>query len=120
MIPIAINQLRTYLREASLRRAEERDVEAVHGTSGGARASRTAARRTVADMISLGATALVLHTAEEAHGSILAELSERGLRVPEDISVVSVGAGVSVVGAAARTRKVQDPDTTCPSADVAR
>ena len=80
------------VREAFLRRAEERDVEAVHGTSGGARASRTAARRTVADMISLGATALVLHTAEEAHGSILAELSERGLRVPEDISVVSVGA----------------------------
>ncbi|GAA3011911.1 LacI family DNA-binding transcriptional regulator [Microbacterium aurantiacum] len=79
------------VRSAFLRRAEERGMASFHGTSGGARASRSAARRTAAELTGRGATALVLHTAEEAHGSVLAELAERGLRVPEDVSIVSVG-----------------------------
>ncbi len=37
-------------------------------------------------------TALVLHCTEEAHAVVLAELADRGLRVPDDISLVSVGA----------------------------
>ena len=39
-----------------------------------------------------GATALVLHCDDAAHAAALDELAVRGLAVPDDVSVVSVGA----------------------------
>ncbi|MET0812392.1 MAG: LacI family DNA-binding transcriptional regulator [Microbacterium sp.] len=80
------------VRAGFLARSAERGLSAEYGTSGGKVASRTAARATAATLLDGGATALVLHCTEEAHGSVLAMLAERGLRVPEDVSVVSVGA----------------------------
>lgn len=80
------------VRAAFLARAAERGVEAGYGTSGGKVVSRTAARRTAAQLLDAGATALVLHCTEEPHSSVLALLAERGLSVPRDVSVVSVGA----------------------------
>lgn len=80
------------VRASFLARAEERGVAAGYGTSGGKRVSRTAARASAARLLDDGATGLVLHCAEEAQASILAEIAERGLRVPEDVSVIAVGA----------------------------
>lgn len=80
------------VRASVLAQAAKRGIAAAYGTSGGKRVSRGAARRTAADLLDAGATALVLHCADEAHGAVLAELEERGLRVPEDVSVISVGA----------------------------
>jgi DNA-binding LacI/PurR family transcriptional regulator len=80
------------VRASFLARAAERGVEASHGTTGTKRASRTAARATAGRLLDEGATALVLHCADDAHVGALAELAARGLRVPEDVSVVSVGA----------------------------
>jgi DNA-binding LacI/PurR family transcriptional regulator len=80
------------VRASFLDRAAERGLAAGYGTSGGKIASRTAARKTAGALLDGGATALVLHCTEEAHGSVLALISERGLRIPEDVSVVSVGA----------------------------
>jgi DNA-binding LacI/PurR family transcriptional regulator len=80
------------VRSSFLARAAERGLTAAYGASGGKRVSRSAARASAARLIDGGATALVLHCAEEAQASILAELTERGLRVPEDVSVITVGA----------------------------
>lgn len=74
------------------KRAGERDVRSGFGATGSKHTSRTATRRTVARLLDDGATALVLHCTEEAHVVVLGELAERGLRVPEDVSLVSVGA----------------------------
>ncbi|MET0296385.1 MAG: LacI family DNA-binding transcriptional regulator, partial [Microbacterium sp.] len=79
------------VRAGFLERAADRGIRADYGTTGGKQVSRSAARRTAAALLDGGATALVLHCAEEAHGAVLAELAERGLRVPEDVSLVSVG-----------------------------
>lgn len=80
------------VRASFLRRSQERGISADHGTSGGLRVSAAAARRSAARLLDAGATALVLHCADEAHSAVLSELEDRGLRVPEDISVISVGA----------------------------
>ena len=80
------------VRASFLDRAAQRGVAAAYGTSGDRRASRTAARDTTAELLDGGATALVLHCADEGHFAVLTELEARGLRVPEDISVISVGA----------------------------
>jgi DNA-binding LacI/PurR family transcriptional regulator len=71
--------------------AQERGLAFSFGSTGTTRTSRSANRRTVAHLLDAGVTAFVLHCAEEAHGVVLADLAERGLRVPEDISIVSVG-----------------------------
>lgn len=80
------------VRSRFLTRSAERGVSAAAGTTGSQHASRQATRRTVADLLDSGATALVLHCADDAHAAVLAELDERGLAVPEDVSVISVGA----------------------------
>lgn len=80
------------VRDAFLARAAERGIDASYGTSGAKVVSRTAARKTAAHLLDAGATGLVLHCTEEPHGSVLALLAERGLAVPTDISLVSVGA----------------------------
>jgi DNA-binding LacI/PurR family transcriptional regulator len=86
------------VRAAFLSRAEERGVTAQVGTSGSKRASRTAAGRTAAAMLDEGVTALVLHCADDAHRGVLTELESRGLRVPDDISVLSLGASFDTAG----------------------
>lgn len=80
------------VRAAFEQAARERGGAAHFATTGTKRTSRTATRRAVAELLDSGATALVLHCTEEAHAVALGELAERGLRVPEDVSVVSVGA----------------------------
>ncbi len=80
------------VRASVLSRGAERGATVAYGTSGGKRADRAAARATTARLLDNGATALILHCADEAHAAVLAELDARGLRVPEDVSVISVGA----------------------------
>ncbi|MET0828524.1 MAG: LacI family DNA-binding transcriptional regulator [Microbacterium sp.] len=80
------------VRAAFESEADERGLAHGFATTGTKRTSRSATRRAVADVLDAGATALVLHCTEEAHAVVLGELAERGLRVPDDISIVSVGA----------------------------
>lgn len=47
-------------------------------------------RAATGELLDAGVTALVLHCPEESHRAVLAELAGRGLRVPDDISVISV------------------------------
>jgi len=56
---------------------------------GGAR--RVAVRAALGVLLDRGVTGIVLHCDEEAHVAALDELAARGLRVPDDVSVVSVG-----------------------------
>ncbi len=79
------------VRSAFEARAQQREVEMYFGTTGTKRTSRSATRRTMTHLLEAGATAFVLHCTEEAHRMVLADLADRGLRVPEDISIVSVG-----------------------------
>ena len=80
------------VRASVVARGVERGIAVAYGTTGKKHADRAAARRTAGELIEGGATALILHCADEAHAAVLAELETRGLRVPEDVSVVSVGA----------------------------
>ncbi|WP_314505210.1 LacI family DNA-binding transcriptional regulator [uncultured Microbacterium sp.] len=80
------------VRSAFEAHAADRGMRTAFGATGAKHTSRTATRRTVAQLLEAGATALVLHCTEEAHAVVLGELAERGLAVPADISVVSVGA----------------------------
>jgi DNA-binding LacI/PurR family transcriptional regulator len=49
-------------------------------------------RASVRALLDGGATALVLHCDDAAHAAVLDEVTRRGLAVPHDVSVVSVGA----------------------------
>jgi DNA-binding LacI/PurR family transcriptional regulator len=80
------------VRASVLARAGERDADVAHGTSGIKHADRAWVRRTTGDLLAGGATALILHCSDEAHSAVLAEIESRGLRVPQDVSVISVGA----------------------------
>lgn len=53
---------------------------------------RTPVRAAVRSLVEDGATALVLHCDDTSHAVALDELATLGRRVPEDVSVVSVGA----------------------------
>jgi DNA-binding LacI/PurR family transcriptional regulator len=95
-------------------RAAERGLTVSHGTSGAKHASRGATRRTTADLLDSGATALILHCADEAHAAVLAELDARGLRVPEDVSVISVGASFDTTGLAVALDSIPlVPEASC-------
>ena len=61
-------------------------------TSGSERTTVADARRAAAELLDAGVTGLVLHGNEEAHTAVLAEVAARGLSIPADVSVVSVGA----------------------------
>ncbi|HWM15043.1 MAG TPA: LacI family DNA-binding transcriptional regulator [Microbacterium sp.] len=80
------------VRSAFESRAAARGLAARFGTTGTTRTSRTTTRRTVTQLLDAGVTAFVVHSTEEAHAVVLGELVERGLSVPRDISIVSVGA----------------------------
>jgi len=79
------------LRSAFETGVESRRLEGVFRTSGAERTTRDAARRAAAELLDAGATGILLHCNEDAHAAVLAEISSRGLRVPDDVSVVSVG-----------------------------
>jgi DNA-binding LacI/PurR family transcriptional regulator len=72
-------------------RATARGVEHRSALTGTDRTSRSGTRRAVNELLDAGATAFVLHCTEEAHAVVLLELAARGLRVHEDVSLVSVG-----------------------------
>jgi DNA-binding LacI/PurR family transcriptional regulator len=80
------------VRATVLARAAERGIAAAYGTTGAKHASRSAARRTAGELLDGGATALIVHSADEAHSAVLAEIEARSLRIPQDVSIVSVGA----------------------------
>lgn len=80
------------VRASVLERSAERGLAADYRTTGAKHTDRQITRRAVAELLDAGATALVLHCADDAHAAVLAELSSRGLSIPEDVSVVSVGA----------------------------
>lgn len=80
------------VRSAFERRADDREVTHLFETTGAKRTSRSATRRAVAELLDAGATGLILHCTEEAHAVVLGEITSRGLSIPGDISVISVGA----------------------------
>ncbi|GAA5026112.1 LacI family DNA-binding transcriptional regulator [Microbacterium fluvii] len=80
------------LRRAAHAHAERRGAELSSRTSGGRLSSVAATRRATGELIDAGATALLVHAADDVHGAVLAELDARGLRVPDDVSIVSVAA----------------------------
>lgn len=80
------------VRRAFENRAEERGVQHAFRVSGDRQASAEATRAAVADLLDAGATALLVHAADDAHVAVLAELAVRGLSVPGDVSLVSVAA----------------------------
>ncbi|BDV31720.1 LacI family DNA-binding transcriptional regulator [Microbacterium terricola] len=80
------------LRRASERRAAERGASLTFRASGTRTSHAATSRSAVSEMLASGVTAILIHAADDVHNAVLAELDERGLRVPEDISVVSVAA----------------------------
>lgn len=84
------------VRSALLQRAAERDVEVHFQTTGRVQTDRPGCRRAVAEMLAAGVTAIVLHTTDEAHAIVEAELGSAGLRIPADISLISVGASFDI------------------------
>lgn len=57
---------------------------------------RTSARDALDQLLAAGVTGIILQTTHEAHVEVTEELSRRGLRVPTDVSLVSVGATFDV------------------------
>ncbi len=80
------------VRAAFAAQSSARGAAHLFSATGAKLTSRSTTRRVVGQFLDAGVTAFVLHCTEEAHAVVLAELADRGLRVPEDVSVVSVGA----------------------------
>jgi len=80
------------VRSAFERRAEERGIRHSFRVSGDSQTSAPMARTAVAELLDEGATALLVHGVDDVHTVVLAELAERGLSVPGDVSLVSVAA----------------------------
>jgi len=80
------------LRRAYEARAAERGIQAHFRASGSVATNDEATRRAVSELLDAGATALLLHAADDVHHEVLAELAERGLEVPGDVSLISVAA----------------------------
>lgn len=76
-------------------RAADRGVRVAVGApaiGGSSRRAAESVHATVASLLEQGVTALVLHCDDTAHAAVTEELARRGLQVPSDISLVSVGA----------------------------
>ncbi len=78
------------VRAAATARAEVRGLAHSFTTTGATTTDAAAVRSSTAAALDAGATAFVLHAAEDAQEVVLATLAERGLVVGRDISVVSV------------------------------
>lgn len=79
------------VRRAVVERAAERGFAVSSYTTGEVVTDRDLCRRLVRAAIDDGTTAFVLHASEDVHQVALAELAALGRRVPEDVSLVSVG-----------------------------
>lgn len=79
------------VRDGFLSRAAERGIASVFRMPDGPGAPAERTRRAVADALAAGVTGLVLQCSEEAHVAVLDEVQRQGLRVPDDVSIVSVG-----------------------------
>lgn len=80
------------VRRAFERRAAERGVAFDFRVSGDRLMSAEMTREAAASLVEGGATALLLHAADDVHTIVIDELRARGLSVPEDVSLVSVAA----------------------------
>lgn len=80
------------LQRAFERRAAQLGIRSSFHTSGDQRTSIAATRRAVGELLDAGVTALAIHAADDVHAAVLAELADRGLSVPDDVSIVSVAA----------------------------
>ena len=80
------------LRAAAEQRAAQRGIQLTFRPSGRTHSSAAASRRATAELLDEGATALLLHAADDVHAAVFAEVAARGLRIPEDVSIVSVAA----------------------------
>lgn len=60
--------------------------------SGDALSDFATTKRAVAEILDSGATAILIHAAEDVHEFVLAEIGARDLTVPRDVSIVSVAA----------------------------
>lgn len=78
------------LRSAAEKRATERGMTMSFRPSGVEHSTASATRRATGELLDGGATALLIHGADDAHLAVLAELGDRGLSIPEDVSIVSV------------------------------
>jgi DNA-binding LacI/PurR family transcriptional regulator len=79
------------VRRAYEASATRREADARFFSSGDRASSADAVRAAVDDLIDSGVTGLVLHAADDVHLMVLARLAERGRRIPDDMSVISVG-----------------------------
>ncbi|NLP83108.1 LacI family transcriptional regulator [Microbacterium sp. CFH 90308] len=52
---------------------------------------QTLARRAAGELLDAGATGILLHCHDTAHAAVLSEVHDRGLEVPQDVSIISVG-----------------------------
>lgn len=80
------------VRTAYEARAQTRGLAHSFGTSGELQMEAHAVRAELTAALEQGATALLLHGADDMHVVVLAELAARGLEVGRDISVLSVAA----------------------------
>lgn len=80
------------VRGAFERRAAERGVDFAFHVSGDRITSIAATREATASLVEAGATAILVHAADDVHNAVIAELQDRGLSVPGDVSLVSVAA----------------------------
>lgn len=79
------------VRAAYEQRAAELGVQTFFCASGRTHTDRNGCRAAVAELLSAGITALVLHANEDAHTIVLSELDQRAVSVPYDLSLISVG-----------------------------
>ncbi|MFS0735210.1 LacI family DNA-binding transcriptional regulator [Microbacterium sp. 1P10UB] len=80
------------VRSGFLDACARRDVTALFRTTGGPVVEIAVVRAAVAEMLAEGVTGFVLHGGDDAHAAVLQELAAHGRAVPDDVSVISVGA----------------------------
>lgn len=78
------------VRDALAARVVEREITHSFRMPGGVGASSERARRAAGELLSAGATGLVVQGNEETHAAVLGEIRRRGLRIPEDVSFISI------------------------------
>lgn len=86
------------VRDGFLQHVAARGIQSQFRMPDGPGTATERARRATADLLDAGVTGLVLHCGEDAHVAVLDEIERRGLRVPEDVSVVSVGSTSDTAG----------------------
>ncbi|MGC5170576.1 LacI family DNA-binding transcriptional regulator [Microbacterium sp. DT81.1] len=79
------------VRDGFVRSAAERHVEGEFRMLTGEGRTEARARRAAASLLDAGATGILLHCNDDAHNGVLSEIADRGLRIPEDVSLISVG-----------------------------